>query len=147
MVKKTDIAAAVTAVLTRTFPNYKVYSDEVKEGYKTPSFFVELISTVTTETVNFCSVKLSVIITYLPSLRQPALEVMDMEDRLREAFGMVLKVGNRQLKITSLQGAKTGEDNDIVQVTLTIDYLDSMARTESADDMIRELKFTMKEGN
>ena len=34
-----DIAKAITRVIKESFPNVPIYGDEVREGYKKPSFF------------------------------------------------------------------------------------------------------------
>jgi len=42
MVLYQDIAKAVTMVIKGAFPNVPIYEDEVREGYKTPSFLLAL---------------------------------------------------------------------------------------------------------
>ena len=43
MVLYQDIAKAVTMVIKDTFPDVPIYGDEVREGYKTPSFFIDIM--------------------------------------------------------------------------------------------------------
>ena len=43
MILYQDIAKAVTMVIKGAFPNVPIYGDEVREGYKTPSFFVGIM--------------------------------------------------------------------------------------------------------
>lgn len=46
MVLYQDIAKAVTMVIKEAFPNVPIYGDEVREGYKTPSFFIGIMPVV-----------------------------------------------------------------------------------------------------
>lgn len=43
MVLYQDVAKAVTKVIKNIFPNVPIYGNEVREGYKIPSFFIGIM--------------------------------------------------------------------------------------------------------
>jgi hypothetical protein len=117
MLRRTEIITAVTAILKNKF-SYKIYSDEVIEGFKPPCFFFKLIKRTDSQTTNFNDNQLSIIITYFSSPeKNKEIEYMNMIDDLNQLFDIGFRAGKRYLHI--------GEKQDILQITISIEYFDN----------------------
>ena len=128
MLKQTDILKAVITLLKMKYPaaatNY--YTDEIVEGFKQPCFFVKIIKSRNTETKNINSNILSIILTYFAdSKANKQLSFLDCEDTINELFGICFKVADRFLQIKSISAERIGENQDVLQLTINIDYFDS----------------------
>lgn len=148
MIKQSEIVQVITQILKTEFTGCRVYSDETQEGYKTPAFFIELLQKTDNETKNFNSNQLTIIVTYLPKVHT-TLDNMDVSDRLKEVFGMVLDIGERKLKIKSLAFSYTGNNKEILQMNVLIDYLDKAPYKREEYETAKELhlkKYVNKDG-
>jgi len=125
MLKQKEIWGAVLALLKTKYA-CKIYTDEIVKGFEQPCFFAKLIKTKNTETKNVNSNNLAIILTYYadPSVNKQ-LAFLDMVDVINELFGIGFQVADRYLHIKNIQTERIGEEQDILQVTIRIDYLDS----------------------
>ena len=134
------VKAAMLDVLKKTFGNdYKYYGAEVKEGYKKPSFFTQ-ITPVQLEpyTKNVAKSGYLFVITYF----QTAVNEADMLDKvcqIREAFGNKVAIGNRQVNVTDYDFEFVGEHADILQVSITIDFFEDVAKKQEGP-LMREFR-------
>lgn len=137
MVLYTDVIKSVTKVLKDNF-GLPVYGDEVKEGYKTPSFFVGMFPiSSTTITKNYVQTELMIVVSYFSGTNDSVKNFKMMND-LKRAFGLVLKVENRRFTIRDIEIEKAGEDNDIFQFTFSINYHELM-NFEEEPEVMKEL--------
>lgn len=128
MLKQMDILKAVIALLKTKYPatTTKYYTDEIVEGFKQPCFFVKLIKSRNTETKNVNSNALSIILTYFADeSTNKQLSYLAYEDDINDLFGKGIPVDGRYLHIQTIAAARIGENQDILQVTITTNYLDS----------------------
>jgi len=128
MLKQMDILAAVIALLKTKYPatTTKYYTDEIVEGFKQPCFFVKLIKSRNTETKNVNSNALSIILTYFADeSTNKQLAFLDCEDDINDLFGTSFSVEDRHLQINSISAERIGENQDILQVTISTNYFDS----------------------
>lgn len=128
MLKQIDILKAVIALLKTKYPaeTTKYYTDEIVEGFKQPCFFVKLIKSRNNETKNINSNALSIILTYFADTSSnKQLSFLDCEDDINDLFGTSFSVVDRHLQINSIAAARIGENQDILQVTITTNYFDS----------------------
>ncbi len=138
MVLYQDIAKAVTMVIKEAFPNIPIYSDEVREGYKTPSFFIGIMPvTSINHTKSIKEEQLLITITYFSDTAE-SLKNYQVMQQLKSAFGQVLGVDNRRFTIQETNTEKIGEDGDIYQFTFGIDYYE-LASSESDSVLVREI--------
>lgn len=144
MTKQSDIGEAVKNILESKFPGCSVYADEVREGFKPPAFFVELIPATHNVSTNFNSNDLTITITYLPRT-YTAEDNANVADEIKAAFGMFFKVGVRALKIDAVSFHKTGENKEILQVDISVKYFDGLEKTETGDKMNELHMRTVKE--
>ena len=130
MVLYQDIAKAVTMVIKEAFPNVPIYGDEVREGYKTPSFFIGImpVSSIN-HTKSIKEEQLLITISYFSNTTESIKNYQVMQE-LKAAFGQVLGVDNRKFTIQETNTEKVGEDGDIYQLTFDINYYE-LASTDS----------------
>lgn len=130
MVLYQDIAKAVTMVIKEAFPNVPIYGDEVREGYKKPSFFIGImpVSSIN-HTKSIKEEQLLITISYFSNTTESIKNYQVMQE-LKAAFGQVLGVDNRKFTIQETNTEKVGEDGDIYQLTFDINYYE-LASTDS----------------
>ena len=125
MLKQKEIWGAVLALLKTKYA-CKIYTDEIVKGFEQPCFFAKLIKTKNTETKNVNSNSIAIILTYFADTSvNKQLAFLDTEDTINDIFGIDFQVGTRYLHIKNIQSERVGEEQDILQVTISIDYLDS----------------------
>ncbi len=112
MVLYQDIAKAVTMVIKEAFPNVPIYGDEVREGYKTPSFFVGIMPVNSiNHTKSIKEEQLLITVSYFSNTTESLKNYKEMQE-LKVAFGQVLSVDNRRFIIQETNTEKVGEDGD-----------------------------------
>lgn len=126
MLKKADIFKSIVTLLKNKYKGITIYSNEVVEGFKQPCFFIKFLSNNSTETRNLNSNRLTIIITYFPSNEgNKQLAFLTCEDTLKELFKIGFYVGERYLHVTSVDNEMIGEEQDILQVMINVNYLDT----------------------
>ena len=138
MVLYQDIAKAVTMVIKGVFPNVPIYGDEVREGYKTPSFFIGImpVSSIN-HTKRIKEEQLLITVSYFSNTTESLKNYRVMQE-LKAAFGQVLSVDNRKFTIQETNTEKAGEDGDIYQFTFDINYYE-LASSEPDSVLVREI--------
>ena len=125
MLRQTEILKAVVAIIKSKYP-YKVYPEEVKENFSQPCFFIKFVKRTDSQTKNFNSNSLTLIITYF-TLTQKGREVefMEVADDVAVLFGTGFYAGKRYLPVDSISSEKIGEKRDILQIAIDLPYLDT----------------------
>ena len=138
MVLYQDIAKAVTMVIRENFPEVPIYGDVVREGYKTPSFFVGImpVSSIN-HTKSIKEEQLLITVSYFSNTTESLKNYRVMQE-LKAAFGQVLSVDNRMFTIQETNTQKVGEDGDVYQFTFDINYYE-LASSESDSVLVREI--------
>ena len=138
MVLYQDIAKAVTMVIKGVFPKISIYGDEVREGYKTPSFFVGImpVSSIN-HTKAIKEEQLLITVSYFSNTTE-SLKNFNVMQELKVAFGQMLSVDNRKFTIEEMNTEKVGEDGDIYQLTFDINYYE-LASTDPGSELARKI--------
>ena len=119
-------------MLSGKYPEYKIYGKEIKEGYKTPSFFTEIIDKGSrAETKNFVTGSFTVKITYFQKSKNE-LDQLEKVDEIKNLFGLIFFVGDRRLTVGEYSHDYVGEYSDILQISIDIDFKENTRRTETA---------------
>ena len=130
-----DILHAVADLLKAKF-NCKAYSDEVLEGFEKPCFFVKFITTTRRQTNYTYKRTISAILTYFPKDdERNETHYLDVFEDIHGLFVEGFRVGSRYLQVGRISDSRIGDDADILQVTLSISYLDYIQRPQSEDYM------------
>lgn len=138
MILYQDIAKAVTMVIKGAFPDVPIYGDEVREGYKTPSFFIGImpVSSVN-HTKSIKEEQLLITVSYFSNTTESLKNYQVMQE-LKVVFGQVLSVDNRRFTIQETHTEKAGEDGDIYQFIFDINYYE-LASSESDSILAGEI--------
>ena len=148
VVKQIDIVKTIIEMLKKEF-DCKAYSDESLEGFVKPCFFIKFMSTSTPQTVNFTSKHVSIVLTYFPKdSERNEVHYLDVFDRVQMLFQIGIQVGGRYLHIDSITEERAGEEQDILQITIELPYLDRVIRPKSTAELMGsvEVKVDMGEG-
>lgn len=143
MISIKELKASYIGVLRACFPHIKIYSTTVEDGYETPSFFVQILPMIFRHRET-ASVARSNYIFETTFLEKEKNEVMQLEvvQKIREALGDHLKVGERKLFIEEPEVQFTGQGKNIIQFIFQVDFLEDY-RELPIEKIIKELK--MKE--
>lgn len=133
-IQKRDISEAAGKILEKDFEYCEVYSDETQEGFEYPAFFIEIVSRTENESKNLKLKRITIIITYLPEVHT-ALNNMDVSDKIEKAFGLFIPVKNRKLKIQDIDFRQTGENKEILQAYIKLEYYEAVEHEETHEKM------------
>jgi len=95
-----QIILAINEIILAKFPTIEIQSTDVKEGFKRPSFFVQLDNIDSDTGLYFSKRSMTTRIHYFPSNRHNySLELMDIQDDLESIFNLNFGVDNRVITI------------------------------------------------
>ena len=133
IVKQSDVLKAVIAAVTKEF-SCPVYSDEVHEDYKKPCFFIAASSRMTTKANNWLEKTLEMKLTYYAKdERKNEVAYMDVIDRMQLLFQSGIQTDSgRYLHIDTVEDDRAGEENDILTILITINYIEKIIKSVSS---------------
>lgn len=113
-------------------PQYKIYGKEIKEGYIAPCFFTEILDRGSRgETKNFAKGGFTIKITYFQAEKNE-LDQLEKVDGIKDLFGLFFCVGDRKLTIGDFSHDYIGEYQDILQISIEIDYKENTQKEDTA---------------
>lgn len=126
-------------------PQYKIYGKEIREGYDAPCFFTEILDRGSrAETKNFAKGGFTIKITYFQAEKNE-LDQLEKVDEIKDLFGLIFCVGDRKLTIGDFSHDYIGEYQDILQISIEIDYKEN-TRKEDAAPVAREIGVEVTQG-
>ena len=126
-------------------PQYKIYGKEIREGYDAPCFFTEILDRGSrAETRNFAKGGFTVKITYFQTAKNE-LDQLEKVDEIKDLFGLFFCVGNRRLTIGDFEHDVIGEYQDILQISIEIDYKENTQKEDTAP-VAREIGVEVTQG-
>ena len=128
MANRLSQVAIWKAVAKKIHEEYRctVYSDEVLDEFTMPCFFVKLLMSSEMQTKNFIKRNVTIIATYFPSNEDKDEEhYLTVFDKFLLLFQIGFPVGDRYLHID-----RVGEEDDILQITMDITFMDTTGRIE-----------------
>lgn len=142
-VKQVEILMNVMKLLDEEF-HCRVYSDEVRENFKKPCFFVTATSVMTPQTLNWMKKELTIVLTYYADDKNKnEVHYLDVVDRVQDLFPVGISAGKRYLKIDTIEDDRAGEEDDILQITITIPYVESVPKAASTAEIMGELSLSV----
>lgn len=113
-------------------PQYKIYGKEIREGYDAPCFFTEILDRGSrAETRNFAKGGFTVKITYFQTAKNE-LDQLEKADEIKCLFGLFFCVGDRKLTVGDFSHDYIGEYQDILQISIEIDYKENTQKADTA---------------
>lgn len=107
-----------------------VYGREVSDGYRTPSFFTEVVSPgYEYGTQCYANLSCAFKITYFQKLPD-SVDQSKKVDEIRKIFGMKFCVGDRKITVKGFDIGYTGERGNILQVTIDLGVIVDWIREE-----------------
>lgn len=144
VVKQIDILNQISIMLKAEFKS-TVYSDEILEDFAKPCFFIKCLCTNIPQTKNITKKRLSIILTYFPKdTDKNEIHYADVMDRLQTLFQRGLSLKERYFNINEFTIDRVGEEQDIIQITIKMDYLEQIIKPIKQFELMEEMKLTVK---
>ena len=126
-------------------PQYKIYGKEIKEGYDAPCFFTEILDRGGKgETKNFAKGGFTIKITYFQAEKNE-LDQLEKVDEIKDLFGLIFCVEDRRLTVGEFSHDYIGEYQDILQISIEIDYKENTQKEDTAP-VAREIGVEVTQG-
>ncbi len=144
VVKQIDILKQISTMLKTEF-GCTVYGDEILEDFVKPCFFIKCLYTNIPQTKNVTKKKLSIIITYFPKKSDKnEVHYADIMDRLQTAFVLGIPLKERYIHLNEFFLNRVGEEQDIIQATIRVEYLDRILRPMENAEIMEEMEANIK---
>lgn len=126
IVRQAEVIKSIAAAVKKEF-DCPVYSDEVRESFKKPCFFIAASSRMTTQMVNWLNKELIIALTYYArDGEKNEITYMDVVDRVQLMYPVGIRAGGRFLHIDTIEDNRVGEEHDILQIEITIPYVEQV---------------------
>ena len=137
MISLVELKKSLISVLRELYPKgYKFYGNEVVEGYEKPSFFTQLIPvTMENATQHTTNNTMLFVITYFQKKKDEEDNLRKIAE-IRKAFGLKVEVAGRQINVEEIDFQFVGEEGNILQVQVTINYIDDIGKEEEQHEAI-----------
>lgn len=104
----------------------KVYSDEVREDFEKPCFFIKSLMHSQLQNKFYIKRNLSIICTYFPNEDNKNEDhYMEITDRFLLLFQRGIRVEDRHFDVDDIHGDRIGEHDDIMQFIIELSYMDT----------------------
>ena len=144
IVKQIDILNQIGIMLKTEF-NSTVYSDEILEDFAKPCFFIKCLCTNIPQTKNITKKRLSIILTYFPKdSDKNEIHYADVMDRLQMLMQRGIPLKERYLHINEFNMDRVGEEQDIIQTTIRLDYLERIIRPNKQHEIMEDMQLKMR---
>lgn len=128
MITYTDLKEAINNLLIKAF-GYEINSNDLKEGFNRPSFFVDFDNVGKSSSETQVERNLTVQIYFFPSKRNEySIEVLEVLDKLESLFDLKLPVLDRRINITDTTSEVT---DGVLHFSFDIQFFDG--KTVSID--------------
>ncbi|MCI7301320.1 hypothetical protein NIA71_01305 [Ihubacter massiliensis] len=144
MITGQDLKKEIVRLLKSKY-DYMVYGKEVTEGYKKPSFFVDLrLLSQEDESVNIVSKSFHCTITYFQKKTSESdilktlesiLGVLTLQHPRSKKKKLMLKVGERYLPVSNFEQGFTGKNNNIMTIDFDVEFYDFSTVKEDIETM------------
>lgn len=140
MLTMRQITKSITDMIISSFPGIGVQSSDVKEGFKRPSFFAEIVN-VGSDTKQFVVDRsMTARIYYFPESRHDySLEIMDMVDGLDSTFNLSMVVVDR---VVTINETRSQTIDGVLEFEFDFEFTDSI-QTDNDDDLMEDLELNV----
>lgn len=143
IVRQADVLKHIISMLTAEF-NCKVYADEVREDFRKPCFFISATSVMTPKTTSWMQKELTVrLVFYARDQEKNEITYLDVVDRVQMMFPVGIQTSDRFLKIESIEDDRVGEEDDILEITIVIPYLERANKIQESGDLMEEVSMNV----
>ena len=121
-------------ILKKEYPedNYQYYSMDVVEGYDRPCFFTQILPLdMRPENLNSRKCEVVFYITIMLEIADEAME-LDMIERIRELFGLYVKIGEKAIDVTDFDWSYSGTDRNVPEISVTLEWYERIEHKTDA---------------
>lgn len=138
--KLKDFKKACNDLLSGAFnEQYPIYGTAVKDGYKRPSFFTELLPrSMRPLSRNITELGLTYKFTFLERTHSEST-CLDIVATAAEAFGIRIRAAGKWFTIESYDYEFIDTNRDILQVTIDFAAVKTVTKKAGTEDLIREI--------
>jgi len=130
MIEALDVKAACNGILRGIYPSMKIYGPDTTGALDRPSFYTEIIPYLLEyQTINLVKQRVGFKISIMEEVTNEEFELAVLA-AVRQAFGLKLAIGERKLTVSGVEFEYTGAKNDVFQITITIEWVDTIADPE-----------------
>lgn len=147
MIDGTDIKKELTRLLRSRF-DYKIHGKEVVEGYKKPSFFLDLRLVDQEDAgINIVSKRFHCEIVYFQkrideadmlSVTSSITELLTLRHPRSKKKKMLIKIDDRFIPVTGFEQGFTGKNNNILTIDFEVEFFDFSTEKET-DEVMRHV--------
>lgn len=143
MIQIKELKSSYIKVLREALPEMKIYSNEVEEGYETPSLFVQMIPLIFKQRETASITRSSYMFeTTLLQYEKNEAEQLEVVEKIRDKLGDHLNVGDEKLFVEDAEVQYTGQARNIIQFVFKVEFFED-CREIATEQMMKEVK--MKE--
>lgn len=140
MIEALEMKAACNGVLRSVFPDMKIYGPDTTGALKRPSFYTEIVPYILeSETTNLAKQSVGFKISFMEEVTDEEFELAALA-KIRRAFGLKLAVGDRKITVSGVESEYTGSKNDVFQITIKFEWIDTIA-VEDDTDLMQQLTY------
>ncbi|WP_146983545.1 phage tail terminator family protein [Kurthia zopfii] len=130
-----DVKKAINSRLQAKFPSIEINSNDVKEGFARPSFFVELVGRRTSLTEHVDR-DINITVYYFPTDDyENAIELLDTQEQLESTFDLKFKVADRWINIEDTSIVTT---DGVLNMSFSLEFNDARDITEDSNWLDKE---------
>ena len=141
MIELKSIKNAYIKILKTQCPEIKkIYSIEVEEGYKTPSFFVRIIPLIFRERATISIVKSQCMIetTFFQKDKDESRQ-LEIAEKIREGIGDYIEVCEEKLMVMDAEIGYTGKAQNIMQFVFNLEFYEDI-RQIATEPKIKDVR-------
>ncbi|MSS91370.1 hypothetical protein FYJ45_24985 [Eisenbergiella tayi] len=139
-----DLIWELNSLLKKKYPDVKIYGNDTTEGWRKPYFFLECVPYgMNYVSRNFIKKSCSLKITYFQRVPDEPDQLQKVEE-IREMIGMKFCVKDRKLDIKEYTHDYVGEYNNILQITLDLEWFENCYK-EPEEEKMKEIELSVKE--
>lgn len=107
--------------------------------------FIKCLCTNIPQTKNITKKRLSIILTYFPKdIDKNEIHYADVMDRLQMLFQRGIPLKKRYIHVNEFTIDRVGEEQDIIQMIVKMDYLEQIIRPMKQADLMEEMQLKVK---
>lgn len=135
MITMKEFKKTCNGKLQTAFPDIKVYGNDTVDGCVRPFFYTEVIPHPHNyNTKNYLEFGATFKVTLFERTHDEAY-CLEIFDKVRNAFGMNLRIGSRCLITGDLSFEFIGEHSNMLQITMEYDWLEQVERSNMEEIM------------
>ncbi len=133
MIEAITVKAACNGILRSIYPDMKIYGPDTTEALERPAFYTELVPYfIEHETINLVKQRMGFKISLMEDVTSEEFELTALA-AIRKAFGLKIPIEGRKITVDGIEFEYTGSKNDVFQITITFEWIDTIAEADTHD--------------